>query len=44
MNGESFLSPGHPVVAPSQLVGRVDPLKREVLSLVLSQTAHACQP
>ena len=40
--GESFLSASHPV-APSQLVRRVDPLEREVLSLVLSQTPHACQ-
>ena len=43
MYGESFLSPGHPVTVSSQLVSRVDPLERKVLSLVLSQAAHACQ-
>ena len=44
MNGESLLSASHPVVGPRQLVSRVDPLEREVLSLVLSQAAHTCQP
>lgn len=42
MYGESLLSASHPVA--SQLVSRVDPLEREVLSLVLSQAAHACKP
>ena len=44
MYGESLLSPRHPVVVPRQLVGRVDPLEGEVLSLVLGQAAHTCQP
>ena len=44
MYGESLLGPRHPVVVPRQLVGRVDPLEGEVLSLVLSQAAHTCQP
>ena len=44
MYGESLLGPRHPVVVPRQLVGRVDPLEGEVLSLVLGQAAHTCQP